>query len=58
VRLWIIKRWSHIILWTGLLMFGLACIDSAHLPFETVLVGPVLMLAGVIMMVRGKREMR
>jgi hypothetical protein len=58
LRLWIIKRWSHIILWTGLLLFWLACVDSAHLPFETVLVGPILMLAGVIMMARDKREMR
>jgi hypothetical protein len=58
LRLLIIERWPHIIFWTGLLLFWLACIDSAHLPFETVLVGPALMLAGVIMMVRDKREMR
>lgn len=56
--LWIIKRWPHIILWTGLLLFCIACMDSARLPFESVLVGPVLMLAAVIMMVRDKREMR
>jgi hypothetical protein len=47
---WIIEHWPHIIIWTGLLLFWLACIDSAHLPLEAVLVGPVLMLAGVIML--------
>jgi hypothetical protein len=53
--LWIIERWPHIIIWTGLLLFWVACIDSAHLPLEAVLVGPVLMLAGVIML-RIKRD--
>jgi hypothetical protein len=48
--LFIIDRWPHFIIWTGLLLFWLACIDSAHLPLEAVLVGPVLMLAGVIML--------
>jgi hypothetical protein len=58
VRLWIIKRWPQIMLWIGLFLFWLACVENAHLPFETVLVGPLLMLAGVIMMVRDKRETR
>ncbi len=55
-RLWILQRWTHIMLWTGLLLFWLACIDSADLPLEAVFVGPTLMLAGVIMMQRNKRE--
>jgi hypothetical protein len=54
---WIIERWPHIIIWTGLLLFWFACIDSAHLPLEAVLIGPVLMLAGVIML-RNKRNTR
>jgi len=58
VRHWIVERRPHIIFWTGLLLFWLACIDSAHLPIEAILVGPVLMLAGIIMVERDKREMR
>ena len=54
--LWILQRWPHIILWTGLLLFWFACIDSARLPFEAVLVGPTLMLAGVVMIRRNKGE--
>ena len=34
LRLLIIKRWPHIILWTGLLIFWLACVGSAHLPLD------------------------
>jgi hypothetical protein len=56
LRLWILPRWPHIILWTGLLLFWFACIDSANLPLEAVFVGPVLMLAGIIMIQRSKRE--
>ena len=56
LRLWILQRWPHIILWTGLLLFWFACIDSAQLPFEAVLVGPTLMLAGVVMIKRHKGE--
>ena len=53
----IIERWPHIIIWTGLLLLWLACMDSAHLPLEAVLVGPLLMLAGVIML-RNQRNTR
>lgn len=56
LRIWILQRWPHIILWSGLLLFWLACIDSAQLPFEAVLVGPTLMLAGVVMIKRNKGE--
>jgi hypothetical protein len=57
VLLFIIERWPYIVIWAGLLLFWLACIDSVHLPFEAVLVGPVLMLAGVIML-RNKGKTR
>ena len=52
---WIIERWPHFIIWTGLVLFWLACMDSAHLPLEAVLVGPIVMLAGVVML-RNKRH--
>ena len=57
LQLRLIERWPHIIIWTGLLLFWLACIDSTRLPLEAVLVGPVLMLAGAIML-RNKRNTR
>jgi len=54
---WIIKRWPHFFVWTGVLLFWLACINSAHLPIEAMFVGPVLMLAGVVMIERDKRQL-
>jgi hypothetical protein len=52
------KRWPHVIVRAGLLLFWLACIYSEYIPVEALLVGPGLMLAGVIMMKRNEREMR
>lgn len=57
MRHWIIERWPYIIFWTGLLLFWSACINLAHLPLEAVFVGPILMLSGVVMIKRNKREM-
>jgi hypothetical protein len=52
----IIERWPHIIIWTGLMLFWAACIESAHLPIEAVFVGPVLMLAGAVMLKRSRNS--
>ena len=55
---WILERWPDFVLWIGLLLFWFACINSEHLPLEALFVGPVLMLAGAIMIDRNKRETR
>ncbi len=55
---WILYRWPHFFIWSGLLLFWSACIDSQNLPLEALFVGPVLMLAGVIMINRNQRETR
>jgi hypothetical protein len=54
---WFIKRWPHIILWTGVLLLWLASINSEHLPIEALFVGPVLMLAGAVMIGWNKRKL-
>ena len=54
---WILKRWPYVFVWTGCGLFWLAGIHSSHLPLEAMFVGPVLMLAGVIMIERDKREL-
>ena len=53
---WVLERWPQFIFWTGLLSFASACLNSERLPVEAVFVGPLLMLAGVVMMHRNKRE--
>jgi hypothetical protein len=55
---WVMNSWPHVIFRAGLLLFCLACIYSEDLPIEAVFVGPGLMLSGLIMIERNKREMR
>jgi hypothetical protein len=49
-------RWPWLLVLAGLAMFWLACINSERLPFETVLVGPGIMVAGVIISVLSRRR--
>jgi hypothetical protein len=54
---WILKRWPYLFVWSGVFLFWLACINSERLPVEALCVGPALMLAGVIMIERNKRDL-
>jgi len=41
----------------GWVLFGIACLNNARLPVETLLIGPAMMVAGVAMIERNKREL-
>ncbi|HUI57484.1 MAG TPA: hypothetical protein VLY04_21050 [Bryobacteraceae bacterium] len=49
IDLWVTRRWPKFLIVVGLLLFWLACLDSAHLPIEALFVGPALMASGIIM---------
>jgi hypothetical protein len=53
---WAVQKWPTLLLRTGLALFWLACINSWRLPIEALFVGPAMMVAGVAMTVRNKRE--
>jgi len=54
LQLWVTEYWPRILVASGLILFALACMAGERLPVESVLVGPGLMLAGVIMIARGR----
>ena len=47
----LLPRWPIILIRTGFMLFAIACIESDHLPTETLLIGPALMVAGVAQIV-------
>jgi hypothetical protein len=51
---WILDRWPELLVWSGLVLFWAACIWSERLPLEALLVGPALMVAGVILTVMNR----
>jgi hypothetical protein len=55
---WTVHHWPRVLLHAGWILFGIACLDSARLPVEALLVGPGMMVAAVAMMERDKRESR
>lgn len=52
------ERWPALLLHAGWMVFAIACLSSARLPVEALLVGPGMMLAGAVMRERDKRESR
>jgi len=55
---WTVQQWPRLLLHVGWVLFGIACLDSAQLPVEALLVGPVMMVAAVAMIEWNKRELR
>jgi hypothetical protein len=55
---WLVHQWPRLLLHAGWMVFGIACLDSARLPVEALYVGPAMMVAGVAMIERNKRESR
>ena len=55
---WFVHQWPKLLLHAGWMVFGIACLDSARLPVEALYVGPAMMVAGVAMIERNKRESR
>jgi hypothetical protein len=55
---WAVQQWPWLILHAGWVLFGIACLNSARLPVEALFVGPGMMVAGVAMIERNKRELR
>ena len=54
LEFWVAEYWPRILVASGLILFGLACMAGESLPVESVFVGPGPMLAGVIMIARGR----
>jgi len=46
---WTGQQWPRLILHGDWVLFGIACLNSARLPSEALLVGPAIMVAGVAM---------
>jgi hypothetical protein len=55
---WAVQQWPWLILHAGWVLFGIACLESLRLPVEALFVGPGMMVAGVAMIERNKRELR
>jgi len=51
---WVTERWPGVILHSGWILFGIACLNSARLPVEAMFVGPGMMAAGVCMIEHNK----
>jgi hypothetical protein len=55
---WIEERRPGLLVGVGLALFWLACLNSARLPMEALLIGPGMMVAGAILAEMKKRESR
>jgi hypothetical protein len=55
LELWGTKCWPKTLVAIGLILFAATCLAGESLPVESILVGPGLMLAGVIMIARDRR---
>ena len=55
---WAFQNWPRLLVRTGFALFCLACVYSARLPAEAIFAGPAMMVAGVAMIERNKRESR
>jgi len=55
---WTVHHWPRLLLHAGWVLFGIACLNSARLPVEALLVGPGMMVAAVAMIEWNKRELR
>ncbi|MGO4880386.1 MAG: hypothetical protein ACLP59_06130 [Bryobacteraceae bacterium] len=53
---WANRQWPELVVWAGLAVFCFTCLDSARLPAEAILAGPLLMAAGVVMKETAKRD--
>ena len=43
-----VERWPVVLIWSGTLLFWLACLYSYRLPVEALFVGPVIAFAGML----------
>jgi hypothetical protein len=48
---WLLPRWHTILIASGFVLFVMACV-SDQLPEASLYVGPAIMLAGIIVMIR------
>lgn len=53
---WTEQRWPRLLLHAGWILFGIACLTSARLPAEALLVGPAMMVGAVAMIEMNKRD--
>ena len=56
LELGVTEYWPRILVASGLFLFALACVAGESLPVESLFVGPGMMLAGVIMIARQRRN--
>ena len=54
----IAQHWPGFLISSGFLLFALACIDSDKLPTAALLVGPGMMVAGVVLKEQNRRDPR
>jgi len=53
---WTERQWPRLLLHAGWAVFAIACLNSARLPAEALLIGPAMMGAAVAMIEQNKRE--
>ena len=57
-RYWFVKGWPKALVLVGWILFWLAGVAGESVPWEALLLGPALMLAGVVMIVRNSPKLR
>jgi len=57
-RYWFVKGWPKAVVLVGWILFWLAGVAGESVPWEALLLGPALMLAGVVMIVRNSPKLR
>jgi len=57
-RHWFVKGWPKAVVLVGWILFWLAGVAGERVPWEALLLGPALMLAGVVMIVRNSPKLR
>ena len=57
-RDWFVKGWPKAVVLVGWILFWLAGVAGESVPLEALFLGPVLMLAGVVMIVRNSPKLR
>ena len=57
-RYWFVKGWPKALVLVGWILFWLAGVAGERVPWEALLLGPALMLAGVVMIVRNSPKLR
>jgi hypothetical protein len=57
-RYWFVKGWPKALVLVGWILFWLAGVAGERVPLEALFLGPALMLAGVVMIVRNSPKLR